>query len=253
MNTVVPVRSVKKALDLLSLLAFDDLERAGIPLTVLAARMQMPVNTAHNLLKTMVACGYVARTASGEYTVGSRCNEMGRLNTVLSAAAARVVQERMEALGGALGESVTFAVLADGQRKLLLKADAGHAIRVDSSALEQADLFAVPTGRVLAAFATPDALDRILERAGLPGAAWHGIQSRAALDRALDTIRKQGFEKIAPDIHALVSFAVPVLSRSNDLLGALGCYAPAFRCGPAKHAPVLAQLRETAAAIAAAL
>ena len=61
----VPVKSVNKALDLLSILIFDDPGLKGVKLTDLAQRLKLPANTTHNLLKTMMVCGYVCQKEVG--------------------------------------------------------------------------------------------------------------------------------------------------------------------------------------------
>ena len=61
----VPVKSVKKALDLLTLVAFEDPAGEGIPLNELASAMEFPPSSARNLLKTMISCGYVAQNSEG--------------------------------------------------------------------------------------------------------------------------------------------------------------------------------------------
>ncbi len=246
----VPVQSVRKALDLLSVLAFEDLHRQGVPLTVLARRMKMPPNTAHNLLRTMAACGYVMQTEAGAYAAGPRCAEMARLNRILSGTAAQAVRDRMEQLSRESGEAVTFAVLSDGRRVLVWQVQSQHVVRVDASALETRSIYAVPTGRVLLAFESGNERDKVIERYGLPGVEWGGIQSRAQLEKALAGVREQGQESIVPDGKDLASFAVPVLDSNGCAVGALGCYAPLFRCPPRKRAALLAQLLSAAKEIA---
>ncbi len=242
----IPVKSLKKALDLLTILAFEDLKREGFPLTVLANRMAMPVNSVHNLLKTMVACGYMAQTEAGTYCIGPRMKDMGRLNVLLSAVASQTVRKRLDALCHVVEEAVTLATLADGRRVMLCQVDPRKMIRVDAATLERRSLFARPTGRVLAAFASPEELGRIVEQYGMPGVEWNGISSRKALGHALDGVRQQGYELIASEESELVAFAVPVLDGTGALLGSLGCYAPSFRCGRERHEPILSYLRQAA-------
>jgi len=250
MTANTPVKSVKKALDLLNILTFDDLGRTGIALTELARRTAMPINTVHNLLKTMAVCGYVAHTPTGTYCTGPRVRDIGRLNLMINASAAPGLRRRLEALCEDVGEAVTLTTLANGRRILLCEAAPQQTIRVDASILQTKHLLAIPTGRVLAAFATDEDLERILEQNGMPGATWSGIASRKALQTALAEIRRQRLVVINPDGNELVSFAVPVLDESGQLLGALGCYAPRFRCGPEKHKTLLAKLHQTAVQLA---
>jgi len=244
--------SVRKALDLLNLLVFDDPGREGLALGDLAGRLGFPAATAHNLLKTLCACGYAVQAGVGRYTVGSRCLEIGRFNRLLSAATAAVVRARMEALGRALDETVTFAVLADGRRLRLWSTEPEHLIRIDAAALETQRLFTVPTGRILAAFAAPRELDLLLARYGLPAAGeWPDAATAPALKRALAAIRARGHEIMVTG--ELAAFAVPVLDAAGGLAGSLGCFSPSFRCPPPHHAAVVAALKKAAREMAAAL
>jgi len=249
MSREVPVQSVRKALDMLTMLAFDDLERTGVPLTTVARRMGMPSNSAHNLLKTMAACGYVAQTEGGAYRLGPRSLALGRVNALLSAAVSSVVRSHMEALADDLGESVVFAALVDGRRVPLWQVEGRQAVRVDSASAETRGVFALPTGRVLAAFATPEDLDLLLERSGLPGADWDRILTRPRLEAALARIRARGYEAITPDDREFASFAVPVRNDRDQVIGSLGCYAPLFRCGPERQSVIVETMLLTAKAI----
>jgi DNA-binding IclR family transcriptional regulator len=103
---------------------------------------------------------------------------------------------------------------------------------------------------VLAAFAATAELDLLLERSGLPGADWDHLRTRAKLDAALAGVRERGFEAITPDGHELAAFAVPVRDGRDQVMGALGCYAPSFRCGPERRTAIVAAMRLTAQAIA---
>jgi DNA-binding IclR family transcriptional regulator len=246
----VPVKSVKKALDLLNLLVLEDPGREGLALRDLARRLKFPTATAHNLLKTLCACGYAAQTGVGCYTVGPRCLEIGRFNHLLTETTASALRAQIEALGRKLNETVTFAVLADGRRLRLWSSVPGHLVRIDPDALETRKLFSVPTGRILAAYAAPDDLERLLERYGLPtGSDWQQATTRAALNRALAEIRACGHEIIIRG--ELTAFAVPVLDTAGGLAGSLGCFSPTFRCPSSQHAAIVAALVQTAREMAA--
>ena len=251
-NRDIPVQSVRKALDLLNLLVFEDSGRKGLALGELAERLQFPVATAHNLLKTLCACGYAAQAGVGHYTVGPRCLDIGRFNRMLSEDTAATIHARMEALGRALNETVTFAVLANGRRLRLWSTEPGHLIRIDAAALETQRIFTVPTGRVLAAFAAPRELGFLLDFYGLPIAdEWPKVTTTPALKRALATIYRRGYEIIVRN--DLSAFAVPVRDATGGLAGSLGCFSPSFRCPPSQHAAVVEALKQAAQEMVAVL
>ena len=80
MNRNVPVKSLKKALDLLDVLLFEDAEEQGFEVKGLAEKLHLPANSVHNLLKTMRICGYVEKNGSGRYTFGPVCRRIAYRN-----------------------------------------------------------------------------------------------------------------------------------------------------------------------------
>lgn len=55
MESSSPVKSVTKAMVLLDRIALGDVSRQGMTLTALAHELDIPQNTAHNLLKSLIA------------------------------------------------------------------------------------------------------------------------------------------------------------------------------------------------------
>ena len=244
----IPIQSIDRALRALDFLAEQDLAGQGAALQAVAARLALRPSTAHNILKTLVACGYAARSDKGMYILGPRCRELTR--------AARLVSDLLPAATGVLqalaervGESVVLVTLLHGRRQPLVRVEGNQAIRVAPSFQEAERFFDMVTGRVLAAYASAVELQEILAVHGLPADAWDGIASAAKLDQALAAVRQRGWAADRPhggQVHAL---AVPVLARDGTLVGALGVYLPAFRATATRSR----ELRRLLAAAAARL
>lgn len=243
-----PIHSVKKAFDLLSILAFDDLSRQGISVTELARRMGMPANSTHNLLQTMVQCHFVAQTPSSRYIIGPKCLQIGKLH-MASAQTAEAIRPLAEALSDDLQESIVFAVMLDGRRIPLLTVDPARTIKVDLAHIPESSIYAVPTGRILVAYADAAELTRVVERWGLPGVHWDAIADEETFAHARQAIRSVGSVTQVPDGHELASFACPVLAENGTLLGALGCYAPLYRCPDARQRTIRSRMLAAAPAI----
>lgn len=241
----VPVKSLKKALDLMDLLLFEA-GPEGLPLTRLAARLGLPPNTAHNLLKTMTVCGYAEQAPDGaRYRAGGKWQQAGRLRLLQER---EVLARRLQALAETLNETCVLATLANGDRVAVARAEGRQVVRVAPSAFEGSRIYDSPTGRILVAFA--DAAERraVLERHGFPGPRWDGIRTDAALEKAIAAIRKTGSCWREDD--ELFACAAPILDPSGALIGAIGCYAPKFRCPPEGRDRITAQIRAAAAAMA---
>ena len=237
----VPVKSVKKALALLSELAFHDPEGQGLALTTLARTLGLPSNTTHNLLKTMTFCGYVAQNESGLYTTGPHCHSIGIGNRVESDWFKQQVRDVMARRTAALNEAMVFAFLRGGRRVVLARSYPDkQTIRIDPNTDEAPGLYRLPTGRILAAFAAPEDRPRIIAQYGVPEKAWP--DHKADIDR----IRQSGECVMLGDSHGTHAFAAAVRDSEGKLLGAIGCHAPAFRCKRSVQDKIRAALKAAA-------
>ena len=235
----VPVKSLKKALDILTVLVFEDPELKGFKLTDLAKRLKLPPNTTHNLLKTMSACGYVCQNESGRYRPGPQCRKIGMINKVEGGDFRQSLGDVLRKYSAQINEAMVFAALHSGKRVVLARSEpVNQVIRVDQQMVEGRSIYKLPTGRVLVAFASPEDYRLIIENYGEPGKNWPDYE----LD--LKRIRSEGRCSMIPDSVGVNSFALPVMDRKGRLLGALGCYAPAFRSGPAVQKKILNILRQ---------
>lgn len=248
----VPVQSVKKALDLLSILVLEGPEE-GIGLSELARRMGFPRSSVHHLLKTMTVCGFVAQRPDATYVAGPKCRRIGRLNRLRFGESADLVLPVLRDFAEHARESIVMTSLAAGRRVEVAHVDCDQPIRVDRATVEAGGIYRLPTGRVLIAHADPDEVDDVIEINGWPDGTWQGIGSRDALEAACQAVREAGHAAVAPDGGDLVSLAAPVWDREGAFVGALGTYAPRFRCGAEAQEKLLAALKRAAARLSRAL
>lgn len=238
----IPVKSVKKALDLLSILVFEDLGNQGIELSVLAKRLGMPNNTAHNLLKTMAHCGFVAQTETSKYIAGPKCQQIGTINELKSSRNTKMLDAQIQKLSSDVQENIVYTILAGGRRITIIHCEPEEQlIKIDSSRVDLANsIYALPTGRVLTAYASETEFQDIVAYYGQPNASWPDFENDIA------GIRKDGFYALTPDKPTINSYAVPVLNSQGNLLGAIGCYAPIFRCTEEHQRNIVDNLLKTA-------
>jgi DNA-binding IclR family transcriptional regulator len=239
----LPVKSLKKALDILDLLLFRA-GAEGLSLSAIAQALGLPANTAHNLLKTMIACDYAEQTDGSRYRAGGKWRQASRLHHLL---AREPVFRALRETAQRIGESCVLATLANGDRLVIGRAEGDRAVQVAAAVIDAGRLYNSPTGRVLVAFADPGERRSIVARHGLPGERWDGIDDAAGLDAAAEDIRAAGGCRILTQ--ELAAVAVPVLGPEGDLLGALGAYAPRFRCPLKRQGVLLRELRKSAVAM----
>ena len=245
----VPVKSVKKALDLLTILALETPPGQGVGLFELAKRMGMLPNTTHSLLKTMVACGYVSQDADAKYLAGSRCRQIGRLTRLTPEHVNQYFVPLLQNTCDDIGESLVLVTLQQGARLILARVEPNQSIRVATAVLQGDAMFTTPTGRVLVAYADEDALRLIIEKEGWPGERWENIADASELEKQRIRICTLGGEILMPNTE-LAAMACPVLDGKQRLLGALGCCAPAFRCPPQRRRDLLEKLKKCAQSLA---
>lgn len=240
-----PIASVKKALDVLDILAFEDMEHHGVALAELAARLGQKPNTLHGILKTMVACGYVEQDEHARYRTGRRCEQIGIINQFrMQPDTARKLNQRLLALCDETGESVSFYVLKNGDRINYLNYQTRDIIKVDYSMLEKNSLYEYPSGRVLVAFASETERDQLLSKHGLPKRSWNGIVNRAQLETEMANVRRD--RVLTRKTQDVASFAGPVFHTGGQLLGSVGVYLPIFRLTPQKEQYICEKLQRFA-------
>ena len=238
-----PVRSVKKAMDLLEAVVFCPPGKGGMTLSELSAHMGLLSNTTRNLLKSMIMCGFLEQTDDGRYVPGSKCMQIGRYTQLVSDDGLAAISRALGSLSGELHETTVFATLSGGERVVIGSSDPEQAVTVNQSVFRSGRMYDTPTGRVLMAYASGEELKEILSRQGMPGDAWEGVYDAESFVLALEGIRVEGMSVIrGADI---VAWAVPVMSRER-VLGAMGCYAPTFRCTVEQEEEIVRRLRETA-------
>jgi len=243
--TDVPVRAVKKALDLLDLLLLETSWESGASLSALAESMGIPVNTTHNLLKTMTHCGYIARTPEGHYTVGVKVRHLGQMQRMKSDVTAHAILPVLHTLNAHVQEGLNFTFLLHGRRVLLAHVNPRQAVRVDQDLIERLSIYALATGRVLLAEGDKSEVETAIERYGMPGEQWDDIQDAATLSDALAQVRAAGCAVVEHPEYGTIAYAVSV-PVPHFVTCALGCYVPRFRCDDTRGEEILARLRESA-------
>lgn len=243
----VPVMAVKKALDLLEMLIFQDIGRNGIRLSDLADKLQVPDNTARNLLKTMIECGFVSQNSDSRYVVGEKCLQIGNLNKFSSGRIFNAINDALRHFNERINETVSFSVLSNGYRDVIAEAASRRTVRIVYEQASIVNIFTTATGRILSAYTSEDELSLIIERYGMPGKNWNNIRDIDSLKKELRQIQARGFDIFPTPDNEVYAFGCPVLDKESKLAGAIGCYAPQFRWPKEKHEEMINELKAAAA------
>ena len=206
------VAAVDRALSIL-----DALTEERVSLADLSKRTGLYKSTVLRLLKSLEKAGYVLRTASGAYRLGSKVLSLGALYQRYFRTS-DIVPPVLEQLAAELHEGASFYICEGDQRVCLHRIESTRAIRDSIHVGDRLPLSVGAAGHVLRAFGE-DA------------------------DEQLDAVRHQLFAASYGERDAeTAAIAVPVFEAGNRLMGALSVSGPRYRLeatGEALIVPVL--------------
>ena len=216
--------TLAKGLDVLEALA--EVEETG--LTELARRIGVSGPTLFRILATLVAHGYVQKSAASRYRLTLKAWEVGAkaVRRIRLRDAARPFMAR---LAEATGETVHLSVLQGDGIVIVDKLDSPHPVRVDTYVGLRAPAHCSATGKAILAFLPHAALTEILPR-HLARHTAATIADRAAFDRELAEVRRLGWAKNREEWRSGVcAAAVPVFDAAGAVAASLSVTVPTPR------------------------
>jgi DNA-binding IclR family transcriptional regulator len=245
-----PVRSVQRALDLLTVVADGE----GIPLAKLAEETGLAPSTAHRLLTTMVELGFIQQDdASRRYAPGPR------LLGLVSAAEQRLAGLRaaalphMTELAGVCGETAHLTIL-DGPEVVFIEQVLGRGtIRVEVKVGSRMDAHVTAAGKALLAWQPSGYLEPLFD-AGLRRFTPHTLTQPEDLRRDFDIVRERGWASELEE-HELGAgcVAAAVMPPSGPPVASLSVSGPTSRLHPEDFGMLGERIRQAADRVAEAL
>lgn len=180
-------QSVDRALELLAALGDAD---GPVTLSALAASAGLTPPTAHRLVRSLAARGFVRQDRSRRYLLGPRLVFLGeRANRLLAGWAAPA----LAALRDATGETTNLATL-DGDEIVYLSQAAGrHQMRMFTEPGRRVLPHATAVGKALLAVLPAGETRALLSRTGMPPRTAATITEPESLLSQLDTVRRLGY------------------------------------------------------------
>lgn len=245
------LQSVRRALQILD--ALQELPELGV--SDVAERLGVSSSTAHRLLSTMEAEGYVRHISGGRrYELGSALQSV-RYSTQIDACV-EAARPHMLALRELSQETVHLAILASTTTRFLLAAESAQIMRVGSRLGQRLPAHRTAGGKVLLA-QLPDAEVALLYGRQSPGSA--GYLTRPEIDgllRELAATRSTGVGVNHGESEAgVTALAVPLTLPGGIVICSLTISGPSSRIeapGPGlseRERELLAMLRTAARAI----
>lgn len=236
------VQSVDRALDIL-----EALGRApdGIGVTGLARAVGLKPPTAHNLLRTLAARGYVAQDGTTQkYLLGAGCAVLGRM-CQRSLRVPQVAQPHLKAISGELNESAVLGMMERGEIAFVARVEADRMLTVNFHQVWVPDSYSSVCGRVLLAHLSPDALKFYIKSHPIAKSKAEDIRSKKALTDTIKTIRRQGYCAYWRDKDTVFAIAAPVFNADGKAVAAVGVPVPGVRVGEQSRAQIIQAVCET--------
>ncbi|MFQ1701723.1 IclR family transcriptional regulator [Loktanella agnita] len=165
---------------------------------------------------------------------------------------APIARPHLDALSAKVGETVHLAQLDNAHVLYIDKRNAGKPVQMYSQAGKIGPAYCTGVGKVMLAFSEACTVDRVIAQQSFHKFTPHTLTSPAALRAELTEIQTNGFgfdrEEHEPGI---ICIAMPVLSETGRLLGALSVTSTTARtdlAGLETYAPVLQQTAKDIAA-----
>jgi len=234
-------RAIARAFSLLECLL-----EAGEPLrlTEIVAATDLQKSTAHRLLSTLVALGYVRQDASGRYGASLRTWELGA-RTAAQLPIKRIAAGFLHGLHRAIGETVSLTLLSGADVLYLDKIIAPRPVQFRTSVGSRAPAVLTASGKAILS-QRPDG--EALARA----AAATLTLDISAVEAELREARRRGYA-LSGYSPGVLSIGVAVAAGGAAPVAGLSVSAPADRLAVDDRLPVVDALLETAARMGEAL
>ena len=246
MSSIETTGSVKSAVRVLDLLEL--LDRGGaLSHADIADALEIPKSSLTQLLKTLLARGYVDfEPVTKDYRLGRaferfsrRANDARDLVTFVGPV--------LEFITGETGETCALNQLKGSFAEVVATVSSPQRLLTNMRLGDQAPLYATSGGKSILAYLPAGMRDEYLDGVVFEPITPKTIRSKKELQRQLAAIRKDGiaysFEEFTPGI---VGVGLAVLSTSGAPLGSLNVAMPAVRYDATSRDRAIAALRQAA-------
>jgi IclR family acetate operon transcriptional repressor len=220
------VQALDRGLALLSIIAEAD----GLSLTSIAQRAGIAASTAHRILMTLKAAGFVhCDDARGGYLIGVKAFKVGSAflrNRKLVDVGRLTMRELMEASG----ETTNMGIESDGYVVFVAQLESHHSIRAFHRPGTRGALHASSLGKAIMASLPEKAVTQLLHRVGMKKFTERTIVDPQVLLADLAVVRKRGWAIDDQErAEGMRCVGAPVFNEHAEVVGALSVSGPTVR------------------------
>lgn len=238
------VQALDRGLALLSIIAEAD----GLSLTSIAQRAGIAASTAHRILTTLKAAGFVqCDDARGGYLIGVKAFKVGSAflrNRKLVDVGRGVMRRLMHDSG----ETTNLGIENDGYVVFVAQLESHHSIRAFHRPGGRGALHASSLGKAILAALPEKTVTQILHRVGMARFTDRTIIDPQALLEELAAVRKRGWAIDDEErSEGLRCVGAPVFNEHGEVIGALSVSGPTVRVTEERLGELGPQVKRAAA------
>jgi IclR family acetate operon transcriptional repressor len=219
------VQALERGLNLLAIIAEAD----GLSLTSIAQRAGIAPSSAHRILNTLKAGGFVKDDDQGHYLIGVQAFRTGSA-FLRNRKMVDVGRSTMRHLMEASGETVNMGIDNDGYVVFISQIESHQSIRAFHRPGARGPMHASSLGKAMMAALTNESLAQRLHHVGMPRFTKHTIVDPDALMADLETVRKRGWAiDDQEQAEGLRCVGAAVYNEYGEVMGAISISGPTVR------------------------
>jgi DNA-binding IclR family transcriptional regulator len=233
MAKIIP--SVKRAFEILELF-LGGIRSFSVP--EITVRLDLPRTTAHDLVKTLLSCGYLELMDNQPYRfkLGLRVFELGSIY----AEQLDLTEEGQKVAGKvskACDETVQMAIRDGTDAVFIIRVDSSHILRLVSAVGSRLPAHCTAVGKMLLSALSDEGLAALYEHAEqLPHMTANSITSLKRLQHELAGVRARGLAYDDCESNLDVRcVAAPVYNRKGKMAAAMSISVPIMRMNPRRQ------------------
>jgi DNA-binding IclR family transcriptional regulator len=217
-------------------------------LSDLAVRAGLPASSVHRLLRILYTSGLVERGEGQTYRPGRELYALAS-QLVSRFDLARSARPLLERLVADWQETAVLVVYNPSLRRgaITLAVQTPRRLRYDVQLGMEVALPWGSLGRVMLAHLSTDEVEEVLKQESTGPLTGMPLPAREEIDRALETIRQQGYAEYFEPAYDLAGIACAVLGAGDELLGCIGITLPSARFHLIEQEGAVAALKSAAA------
>jgi len=183
------INSLLKAIDILELFSP---ECPRLSLAEIAAQLDLPKSTAHNLLRTMLSRGLIEKVDGDHYALGTAIislTQAVRINVELRDRAAPLMRE----LADACHESVLLAVKDDYYSLYIYAVESPRRLLARTAVGDRVPMHCTAIGKAILSYLPLNEVEEITTHVGMPPSTESTITEMPLLVREMELTRQRGY------------------------------------------------------------